>query len=365
MNKLNIPKTIHVGYQERKDTYTGQLAYVIYTDEKGKKRKEGSWESWRDKKIEAKDFDNEPTEGFVLNRNGGGGRGWDSRNEFIRVYDPRGHEFEISLANLLFILQECTSTKGKGLEGTFVYAWDGPNLILMPTSCAEYRASKEFTSLKTMKVTKNEMVEGGTYKTKNEDILMYLGRHECEPFNDWASNYYNHTLSKPPTKKYHVFWNIDKKEYVFEKGFTKLAIVIDSNVSSEYANILTDFYASKHVSMYKGLKFVPIKKPKIEGTCNWSSTKLFLIKESDEYYRVCALYRKQPYYCGNKRPSMLLHKDDLDVFAQTNHSYHNLYYMTLEEFENNPHKHDLYTLMYELESGTLLEVNRFEERQTD
>jgi hypothetical protein len=41
--------------------------------------------------------------------------------QHIVVYDPRGFEFEISIPNLLYILQECTSTKGKGLDGEFVY----------------------------------------------------------------------------------------------------------------------------------------------------------------------------------------------------------------------------------------------------
>ena len=31
---IYIPKKINVGYQEREDTYTGKLAYVIYWDEK-------------------------------------------------------------------------------------------------------------------------------------------------------------------------------------------------------------------------------------------------------------------------------------------------------------------------------------------
>ena len=36
MDKLNIPKTIKVGYQERGNTYTGKLAYIIYIDDKAK-----------------------------------------------------------------------------------------------------------------------------------------------------------------------------------------------------------------------------------------------------------------------------------------------------------------------------------------
>ena len=63
-----LPKTIKVGYQSRSDTYTGQLAYVIYYDQKNVLRKSKSWESWRDKKIESQEFENIPTSGFVLNK---------------------------------------------------------------------------------------------------------------------------------------------------------------------------------------------------------------------------------------------------------------------------------------------------------
>ena len=44
---IYIPKKIKVGYQDRSDTYTGKLAYVIYYDEKNKLRKEKSWNGWR------------------------------------------------------------------------------------------------------------------------------------------------------------------------------------------------------------------------------------------------------------------------------------------------------------------------------
>ncbi len=47
-----IPEKINVGFQERSDTYTKKLAYVIYFDQKGVLRKEASWNSWRDRKID-------------------------------------------------------------------------------------------------------------------------------------------------------------------------------------------------------------------------------------------------------------------------------------------------------------------------
>lgn len=142
--KLNIPDKIKVGFQERDDTYTGKLSYVTYINKKGKLAKEISWEGWRDKKITPLELDNVPTEGFVLNKKAGGySTGWNHRQTYCRVYDPRDFEFEISIENLLYILQECTSSKGKGLEGKFVYAWSGKDLVLLPVDSLDYKMSKQ------------------------------------------------------------------------------------------------------------------------------------------------------------------------------------------------------------------------------
>jgi len=130
-SKLNIPPTIKVGFQNRKGTYTGKLAYIVYVDDKGKLRKERSWEGWRDKKIDALELDNEPLSGFVLNKKVGDySSRWGGRRAWMRIYDPRGFEFEIGVENLVFILEECSAIKGKGLEGEFVYAWDRADLVL-------------------------------------------------------------------------------------------------------------------------------------------------------------------------------------------------------------------------------------------
>lgn len=87
--KLNIPDKIKVGFQKRSDTYTGKLSYITYINKKGKLAKETSWEGWRDEKITPLEFDNVPTEGFVLNKKAGGySTGWNHRQTYCRVYDP-------------------------------------------------------------------------------------------------------------------------------------------------------------------------------------------------------------------------------------------------------------------------------------
>lgn len=252
-DKLFIPKKCKVGFNTRTDTYTGKLGYIIYNDGKIW-RKEGSWESWREKYItdeeleqkklnsynnriesytgfynrylsykdsnikwqkdqynqikdtsleeyleinvglyanytynpskESNDitinpieFENNPIEGFVLNKKvGGDNYSWNPRQTYCRVYDPRGWEFEISISNLLFILECTNSIKGKGLEGEFIYSWNGKDLVLLPCDSENYQSSLKHTELQSKKVSAKELKVGNTYVNSNGDELIYLGK---------------------------------------------------------------------------------------------------------------------------------------------------------------------------------------------
>ena len=253
---MNIPDQLHVGFRNRGDTYTGKLGYVIYTDEKGKRRKECSWEGWRDKKITPLDVDNVPTSGFVLNRKAGGvgsGWGWMDRVEKVRVYDPRDFEFEISIPNLLFILSECNAIKGKGLEGDFVYAWAGTELILLPVTSQEYKTSMEFTKAKSMKVTRADMIEGHVYKNKDLQDMIYLGRLEHRKEIERKS-----IINGPDTKS-HIFYRTETKDWVFERGFTRLSYKVGDDAHPEYAEKYTAFMESEYVSPFKQFQLVDVE----------------------------------------------------------------------------------------------------------
>ena len=179
---IYIPKKIKVGYQNRSDTYTKKLAYVIYYDEKGKLRKEKSWNGWRNEKIEPDDFNNEPTRGFVLNKKVGDYSGdWGNhRQAYCRIYDPRGFEFEITINNLLYILENSDCLKGKGLDGEFVYGWDGKDLILIPVDSPDYKEIKTRTDkIQNGKRFKGkDLIIGATYLTKNNQKWIYMGRSD-------------------------------------------------------------------------------------------------------------------------------------------------------------------------------------------
>lgn len=227
-NNIFMPKELTVGFQSGRDTYTGRLAYVIYKDEKGVLRKEKSWNSWRNKDVEPLITENIPTEGLVLNKKAGGySSGWNHRQTYVRVYDPRGFEFEISVPNLLYILENTNSIKGKGLEGKFVYGWDGTELILMPTSSPDYVEITEFNKLlhdsKNIKV--KDLVIGATYKTKQNQTFIYMGSFE---YYGWKSN----------GTKYHWFYNVDSDSFEQMKTVSqKLIDVIDNNCCEDYADL--------------------------------------------------------------------------------------------------------------------------------
>lgn len=175
-----VPSKIKVGFQKRSDTYTGKLGYVIYYDNKNKLRKETSFNKWINKDIETVEFDNVPVEGFVINK-GNTGRSWSDfeRNPFVRIYDPRGFEFEINLGNLILILQYCDCHKGKGISGELAYGWDGTQLYLLPKTSPEYKEGYKTFSAERKNIKVKDLAVGtvlGAKSARNKKVYTYLGR---------------------------------------------------------------------------------------------------------------------------------------------------------------------------------------------
>lgn len=231
MDKLFIPKRLRVGFHHRSDTYTKKLAYVIYYDEKGKLRKETSWEGWRDKKIEPRDVENVPHSGFVLNKDVQRYGYWGNGRNMIRVYDDRGIEFEITTDNLMFILMTTDCLK-RGLVGEFVYAWSGKELILLPTGCEEYQESTKFTAARDGKVTAKELVPGAIYQTKQMEKVIYMGEFP------WKTNDYSRAADY---RKQHIFYRISSERRISshftEMGTDSLSGMIDPGPVENYASL--------------------------------------------------------------------------------------------------------------------------------
>lgn len=247
-----IPKKINVGYRNREGTYTGKLAYIIYYDEKGVLRKENSWNGWRDKDIPNQEFDNVPTEGFVLNKKVGDCEsGWNHRHAYCRVYDPRGFEFEITFENLLYILENVNSIKGKGLEGEFVYGWDGTELILMPTESPDYKENVKFSDIlhSNNTIKAQDLIVGATYLTKQNEELVYMGRYDSYRNNTGYNQGKYYWFANPNTSD---SWLCFTRLKAIPKN--KLIACLDSECSSEYAEL--------YEKMTKCCEFSPIDSAK-------------------------------------------------------------------------------------------------------
>ena len=280
-SNIFIPKRINVGYQNRSGTYTGKLAYIIYYDENGVLRKERSWNGWRDEDIPNDEFDNEPTEGFVLNKKAGDySTGWDHRQAYCRVYDPRGFEFEITIENLLYILANANCYKGKGLEGEFVYGWSGKDLVLIPVESPDYKQIVEFNKIvhNNECIRTKDLIIGATYLTKDDEQWTYMGRfetygsgyvwkengeiHRSKNYRDIpqkTESYYSHKIEHNyiynfPYGKMHWFAITNKDEYRYEQVKSvpknKFIACIDDKCTEKYSEIFEKMEGNPSYSPY-------------------------------------------------------------------------------------------------------------------
>lgn len=241
MTKLFIPTKIKVGFQKRSDTFTGQLAYIIYYDEKGVLRKQTSWDGWRDSKIEALEFDNTPQANFVLNKGVQRYGHWGSGRSVVRVHDNRNFEFEISIDNLIGILMHSDVSKRDIVEEC-IYAWAGKELVLLPVNSEEYKESIKYTAKQSTKVSTKDLKPGIVYAQKKHDKnLTYIGYYPYYEYNYYYSSY-STDCQKSKGKK-HIFH--DGKNFVIPAP-TVLSHAITDEVVENYATLVDDFFSSPY-----------------------------------------------------------------------------------------------------------------------
>lgn len=257
-DKVYIPEKIKVGFKRRDDTYTDLLGYVIYYGPTGKLRKESSWEAWRDKSIEPLEYDNVPMEGFVLNRNAGGVEesysSWNTRKTYVRVWDNRGFEIEISIPNLLYILANTSCIKGKGLEGEFVYGWNGVELVLVPTASPDYQDIKKVSNLRNnpLSFTKDTLILGARYLSNTNEEVVYLGH-----LMTYYDSSHKENFGKEKGKR-HVFRRLGK--------YSWLRYLVTSSLKGRILNIVDETpveeYPEYLEEMKSSLAFFPVDPSK-------------------------------------------------------------------------------------------------------
>lgn len=249
MNKLIIPEYLKAGFNKRSDTYSGLLAYIIYKDSKTGWRQENSWNTWKEDDVEPIEFKNEPYNGFVLNKKAGDyGSGWNHRISKCRVFDSRyNFEFEITIENLLFILENVNSIKGKALDGEFVYAWDNKNIVLLPVNAPDYKEIKGRSDL----INNGEFLKtkdfiiGNEYMTKKGEKLCYLGKHKTYEFK-----YYGNSKKELVIKN--KFWFGNNNDYKSLEHYVSISNKFIADLGK------SDLYLELFDKMERNCEFSPI-----------------------------------------------------------------------------------------------------------
>jgi len=256
-----IPTKLRVGFVKRNGTFTGKLGYVIYYDEKGKIRKEMSFNSWRDKEIEVLELDNDPRDGFTFNKGIQRDGYWGNGRSVIRVYDSRDFEFEISVDNLIGILMHANIDKREITEKC-VYAWYGSDLVLLPVNSVEYESSVKYTAKQSEKVSAKNLIKGATYsKKKSEELLTYIGFFEWFDFK--GGTYYTDDPKTHYSKgKKHVFYN--GHSFDTPSVSSVLAECINPEQCENYAGIVDTFFGTTHSQKITGIAWKPVVFPASE-----------------------------------------------------------------------------------------------------
>ncbi len=201
-SNLIIPKDIVVGLQGRQDSLTEKLGFVTFHDGKIL-RQEKNWNNWRDQKQNPLHLKNEPTSGFIICKGVQRYAYYGSGRSVVRIFDPRGFEFEISLDNLVFVLMH-SNVSMQDIQEKCVYSWNGKNLVLLPANSQEYQESIKYTDKQAVKFSAKDLVLGHTYSLKKaEDLYLYIGMQD----------YYGYGSCQISKKREHVFYNLTTKKF--------------------------------------------------------------------------------------------------------------------------------------------------------
>jgi hypothetical protein len=251
------------------------------------------------------EFDNVPTEGFVLNKKAGGySSGWNHRATYCRVYDPRGFEFEINIPNLLYILQECNAYKGKGLEGEFVYGWDGKDLVLLPVSSPEFTESTNFTKIQTEKVSSKDLIVGATYMDKNLDNYVYLGRFDYIDY-DWKG-------SVSVERNAYLMYSLKYSKIIRMTGLSSIAKLVNADTHANYAKFLSEFSDSKHAYNFQDFEEGTISFGKLDYHARiGKSFGKALIKVADGEYDIYDMILRENERYGSSYYDYIVKRFDL------------------------------------------------------
>ena len=249
MQNLFIPEKLRVGFQQRSDTYTGKLSYIIYYDLQGNIKRENSWQGWCDSSLGSIELDNTAQRGFIINKDVQRYGHFGSGRSIVRIYDPRDFEFEIGVDNLIAILMHSDVSK-RDIAEECVFAWggNGATLVLLPINSKEYQDAIAYTKRSSTTLDVKDLVPGYYYsKRKEEGALLYMGFY---PWMDEAYSYNDGQYKLAYKGKKHIFWdpmaNTKYRSPFVAFNPAQLSAQTDEPMDEKFSTILEKLQQSKH-----------------------------------------------------------------------------------------------------------------------
>ena len=203
-----IPEKIILGKKQ-----TGNQGYLVFSKPDGSTKNEVRFKKWVCEECGGKisNIENDVLSGFSIISTVGGNGGYDKRQAYVQVKDPRGFVIEITDENFIEICKNFAVNKGV-LDGEYVYAFDDkhPSISLVnildkayseyKQNTIEYYKCEEKIEHFSFKNLKPGMIYRAKYMYGNV-LAMYLGKFNLYDQVCVARNY----IYKKRSTKSHLF----------------------------------------------------------------------------------------------------------------------------------------------------------------
>ena len=239
-----IPEKIILGKRQ-----TGNQGYLVFSKPDGSIKNEVRFKKWVCEELGGKisNIENEALSGFSIISTVGGNGGYDKRQAYVQVKDPRGFVIEITDENFIEICKNFGVNKGV-LDGEYVYAFDDKYASLclvnvLDKVCGEYKQNTiEYYTPKTKEKVEHfsfkNLKPGMIYRAKyiyGYVLAMYLGKFNLYDevcIDDSVQGVARKYIDKKRSTKSHLFVINSGKYY----DRYKILALRNTNILSEYKN---------------------------------------------------------------------------------------------------------------------------------
>lgn len=181
LSTIKIPEKVYVGFQGRRWQDEVPLGFMTpYTDDKAGEKRRATVDKWAKGYHNQKTFnsvimENKPMIGFKIGRAIRRSRSWSSSGASkVRIEDPRGFELEITIENLVMLMDGNLIENGE-LVGECVWGRDGGDNILLPLNSEPYKHSMSTKAAISSAISLREINPGDHIKLITGEEGVYFG----------------------------------------------------------------------------------------------------------------------------------------------------------------------------------------------